>query len=214
MTNILTISETNISNMMYNTKTSVKQPIKQSVKQVSVKQSSKQSVSGKQNRKRQTYQKSAEYIANRAMVFGANVKTDNKLILKAKSTHNTTDIYDDIDRMLVFGLLFKYFKVKQAENQLALDKKYSNGDIPKHLYEVKKKFYEVNDLYEVEWNGNFECKYWRLAFNKNTDENLTRVLKSYYYFLCNLTETDIRNIKLKQTEHDYQRELLDRLLTD
>jgi len=97
MTNILTISETNISNMMYNTKTSVKQPIKQSVKQSS-KQSGKQ-VSGKQNRKRQTYQKSAEYIANRAMVFGANVKTDNKLILKAKSTGNNLHIIVSILEM-------------------------------------------------------------------------------------------------------------------
>ena len=94
MTNILTISETNISNMMYNTKTSVKQPIKQSIKQsskqsVSGKQSGKQS--GNQNRKRQTYQKSAEYIANRAMVYGANVKTDNKLILKQARTNWTAE---------------------------------------------------------------------------------------------------------------------------
>ena len=139
-------------------------------------------------RKKLTYSKSAEYIFNSAMVYGSNVKTDNKYILTAKEHYSNDDIYDEVDRELVFKLFFEYFKNKNKN----------------HL--------TIADTYEMERDGMYECKYWKLVFNKNTDKKLVDMLKAYYSFLRKITEQDIKNIKNKYAEHDYQKELLDKLL--
>ena len=66
----------------------------------------------------------------------------------------------------------------------------------------------MKETYEVECDEFKYIKYSRLAFLKTTNEHLSVALKKYYNFLKNITEKQIKTIPV---EHEYQRELLNKM---
>ena len=130
-----------------------------------------------------TIPKKIETIFNKSVLYGQAIKS-NIYMDRATVLHELNDIYDQIDAEIVFGLLFKYF--------LCI-----NPNI------------NLKETYEVECDEFKYIKYSRLAFLKTTNEHLSVALKKYYNFLKNITEKQIKTIPV---EHEYQRELLNKMI--
>ena len=129
-----------------------------------------------------TTTKKIETIFNKSVLYGQAIKS-NIYMDRATVLHELNDIYDQIDAEIVFGLLFKYF--------LCI-----NPNI------------NLKETYDVECDEFKYIKYSRLAFLKTTNEHLSVALKKYYNFLKNITEKQIKTIPV---EHEYQRELLNKM---
>jgi len=130
-----------------------------------------------------TTPKKTELIFNKSVLYGQAIKS-NIYMERAMVLHEPTDIYDQIDAEMVFGILFKHF--------LRI-----NSNI------------NLKETYEVECDEFKYVRYSRLAFSKTTNEYLSASLKKYYNFLKHITEKQIKSIPV---EHEYQRELLDKMI--